>query len=321
MIAEITDSGSGANVTLSAFYRDTWFTCEGARMKANRLKKQGIPDLSNWRFITLTVEDRSRSPMQNYVRGKARLRRFTHKWRSVLGLVPDSFIGPLNVDQKRLRWFWKLEMHEDGYPHWHILIDYTKRIPLEFFDEVASWWGLGRVNIGRVRSKEMHYVFKYVCKGGESIPAWILDFKGRIRCVQASQTFFTGERRQTGEKKEPVKSMVPRSLRELLKWDSRKGILVETTATGKRLVSVVRIQNNFAALLLGRAQMAMHTKRAMPSPSSITLGQDQVIGIKYEHRKSSGLGCIPPIQRQSHHRGGIDRGRAYASWRDCVEAC
>lgn len=268
--------------TLSAFYRETWFTCEGARLKARRLQAKGIPDLRNWRFITLTVDDRESSPLEVYQRGKDRLRRFTEKWRDALG--------------REVRWLWKLEMHEDGFPHWHMLVDYTQKIPPEFFGEVASWWGLGRVNIGRVRKKEMHYVFKYVCKGGQSIPDWVLDFPGRIRCVQASRGFFTTEAREA-KREEPKSCALKLSLRELLGWDARKAILTETTATGKRFVSVVKIQGLFAALLNGRAQMAIATKRPLPCASSIILGRNQLVEIKHEHRNSYGLGRIPQKAR------------------------
>lgn len=277
--------------TLSAFYRETWFTVEGARLKAKRLKARGVPNLMNWRFITCTVADRSVSPLTVYLRGKDKMRRFLAKWRECLGAVSDSFIGPLQEHERRMRWFWKLELHEDGYPHWHLLIDYLEKIPQEFFEEIESWWGLGRVNIGRVRRKEMHYVFKYVCKGGTSIPDWILDYPGRIRCVQASEGFFTGERREAKDS-EPKSCLLKLPLRVSFGWDSRRAILTETSASGKSFVSVVRIPTPFAALLIQRARQAIRTKRPMASASSITLGQHQIDSIKNEHRKTRGLGCI-----------------------------
>lgn len=278
--------------TLSAFYRETWFTCEGARLKAKRLKAQGIPDLRDWRFITCTVDDRTSSPLEVYQRGKDRIRRYLAKWRKCLNAVADDFIGPLQENQCRMRWFWKLEMHEDGYPHWHLLIEYKKKIPQEFLEEVASWWGLGRHSVGRVRRKEMHYVFKYVCKGGSSIPDWILDFKGRIRCVQASQGFYGCERR-VAKLSDPKMCLLKIPLRVGFQWDKKKAILTETSASGKTFVSVVRIHTTFAALLLGRAHIAIQTQRPMASATSINLGHVQVIRIKNEHRKTRGLGCIP----------------------------
>jgi len=266
------------DATLAAYYRESWFTCEGARLKARRLKARGLPNLKDWRFLTLTVEDRSVPPLTVYLRGKDRLRRFTAHWRETLG--------------RDVRWLWKLELHEDGYPHWHMLLDYCQKIPSDFFELVSSWWGLGRVNCRRVRAASMHYVFKYVCKGGQSVPDWVLDYKGTIRCVQASSGFFAVEQKR-GAVRAPLLSKLRIPLRTLFAWDLRRGILTETTPSGRRQVSVVRLNEPFADLLIGTVQFAIRHRYVLPASTVITLGQMSVSRIKYEHGKCKGLGLLP----------------------------
>jgi len=92
---------------------ETWFTAEGARLKAWRLQRAGLPDMTDWRFVTLTVASRTISAEEAYLRGKDRLRRFLARFRAAIG---HEFL-----------WCWKLEFHEDGYAHWHLLIDYEHR--------------------------------------------------------------------------------------------------------------------------------------------------------------------------------------------------
>lgn len=272
--------------TLSAFYRESWFTCEGARLKARRLRARGIPDLKNWRFITLTVDDRSASPLTVYLRGKEKLRRFTASWRECLG--------------RKVEWLWKLELHEDGYPHWHMLIDYLEKIPRDFFEEVQSWWGLGRINVRRVRRDSLHYIFKYICKGGQSIPDWVLDYKGVIRCVQGSSGFFTAEDNRTYFSSEPTKCRVPVTLRRNLEWDTRRAILIEHSMTGQKLVSVIKLQTTFAALLQERVNFAIRCKTALPAAATLTLGQYTLARLKYEHKRSNGLAVNHPSTDPDH---------------------
>jgi hypothetical protein len=48
--------------------------------------------------------------MAAYLLGYDRMRRFLARFREASG--------------RRFLWFWKLEFHEDGYAHWHMLIEY-----------------------------------------------------------------------------------------------------------------------------------------------------------------------------------------------------
>ncbi|GHB99560.1 hypothetical protein GCM10007047_14790 [Cerasicoccus arenae] len=84
-----------------------------------------------------------------FEKGRKRMRRFLARVRKA--------IGPF-------AWAWKLEFHEDGYPHWHLIIDYRKKIPPDFLEMFTIWWGLGRVHVAGIKQKQFEYLFKYVSK-------------------------------------------------------------------------------------------------------------------------------------------------------------
>lgn len=268
---------------LSPFYSESWFTTEGARLKERRLRKKGIPSLKNWRFITLTMADRSMPPEVAYQIGKDRLRRYLAKWRKRLG---HSF-----------RWLWKLEFHDDEYAHWHLVLEYTKFIPQEVFLEIEKWWGLGRTNIKRINAVDMRYVFKYVAKDLESLPDWVRCYKGRMRVFQTSKGFFTVKKeRPAREKKEPRMCMVPHTLATRLDWDAHKALVKESTEHGERFCSV-RLTVTFAELHLWQVQQAIIQGRQLAAPGKVNISQQLLERIKHECRKYSGLGKVPDLTR------------------------
>ena len=263
--------------TLAAFVGESWFTSEGARLKARRLEQAGIPDMRNWRFVTLTVADRSVSPLAIYLRGKDRMRRFLARLREAIG----EFL-----------WCWKLETHEDAYPHWHLCIQYLNRIPEEMVQDMSSWWGLGRIDVKRINDREMYYVFKYVCKAADDLPAWMAGYKGRLRVFQTSRGFFTHRKRRVVEKKEPVSCMVKTTIGTRMQWEARRG-LITTYIKGEKRVACVRLRMTFAQLLLGRALNAIRTGVPMAYSDRVTISQMQELELRYENRKYSSLAIIP----------------------------
>lgn len=264
---------------LQAYYAESWFTAEGARLKARRLRQAGIPDLTNWRFITLTMANRTKSRFEAYELGKQRLRRFLARLRKAIG--------------KKFKWCWKLEFHEDGYAHWHLLVDYREQIPEEILAKMEQWWGLGRPNVKRVRQKEIDYVFKYVAKGPDDLPAWVLNHKGRIRVFQASAGFFEKRRPSARKTEEPKTCLVPVSLRVRNGWDERKALLCEDAPDGSLRISIVKLPTNFQALLLGSARLALALRIPLAAPGAVSISQLQAEEIKNEHRKYCGLAAIP----------------------------
>lgn len=159
---------------------DTWFTPAGAAAKARRLEKRGLPDMRNWRFTTLTIADRTRTPAEAHAIGSDRVRRFFARLRVMVG--------------HEFKWMWKLEIHEDGYPHWHVLWQHTARLPENLLKEITQAWGLGRCDTRRVVDEKMIYMWKYAAKSIETTPDWILHAKKMIRVLQTSRGFFSTPR-------------------------------------------------------------------------------------------------------------------------------
>lgn len=268
-----------ASPELHAFYSEDWWTAEGARLKLRRLQQAGLPDFTNWRFVTVTVANRMISPLAAYHLGNQRMRRFLARFRKAIG--------------RPFLWCWKLEFHEDGYPHWHILIDYRKRIPVEMLGEIERWWGLGRTNVGRVKESDIHYVFKYVAKGPEDLPEWVAHHRGRLRVFQASRGFYTKRQKRTVKKEEPKSCVVPTDLINRTAWNRRKALLVETDQHGSKRVSVVKLRMTFGALQSVRAYESILRRVQLAPPGVVNISQLQAAELKHEHRKFTGLAGIP----------------------------
>lgn len=258
---------------------ETWFTAEGARLKARRLQQMGLPDMTNWRFVTLTVATRAISEEEAYKRGKDRLRRFLARFRAAIG--------------KDYLWCWKLEFHEDGYAHWHLLIEYTKRIPEEMLPELEKWWGLGRVNVKRVKQRDLYYVFKYVSKGLDDLPAWVENYRGRLRVFQSSKGFFGQARRRVVKKQEPRTCLLPLTLGQRMDWDARRALMVETTPQGEMRVCIVKLRMRFSELYMARVHQSIAKRQQLVGFGIVPISTSQAQDIKYEQHRFSGIGRIP----------------------------
>jgi len=265
---------------LHAYYSESWFTAAGAALKLRRLKRLGIPDLTNWRFITTTVADRSCTPQEAFERGSDKMRRFFAKWRKVIG---------------DFKWCWKLEFHEaDGYPHWHIALGYTKRVPQEMLEEIESWWGLGRVKVQRIKGEEMAYLFKYIAKSVDDLPDWVAHYKGRLRIFQTSKGFYTNRQEPVEREKKPAQTcMLPTSFKQRDEWDKKKGLIRTETKTGLVMWRMVRLRIPFEFLLLARCQQALQRQIPLAVPGAIELSQNQITELIYEHKRTNGHHTIP----------------------------
>jgi hypothetical protein len=277
-LAKKIDSVEPNGPELHPYGSETWFTADGARLKLRRLQRAGLPQFTNWRFITLTMASRSVHPLQAYEQGKDRLRRFFARFRKAIG--------------RSFRWCWKLEFHEDGFAHWHLLIEYTKRIPPDVLDLVESWWGLGRINVQRVKRRDIFYLFKYVAKGVEDIPEWVAHHKGRLRVFQTSAGFYTKRVGRKVEKKERRSCLLKVDLITRLGWDARKALLVTVNKYGERRVRAVKLRITFNALLLTRAYESIRLGRQLAAPGVVNISQLQAEKIMYEHKQYAGLAGI-----------------------------
>jgi len=184
-------------VQVRSYYGANWFTDRGVREKRRLIEQKGLPNLKRCLFVTLTIPEGVCSPRKAYETGKERLRRFLGAFRKAIG--------------REFAWAWKLEFQENGYPHWHVILDYRQHIPPEFLYLFEKWWGLGRVNVERLKYETFSYLFKYVSKSvagdvdpetGIPLPDWVLDYRktlkdGRvsagIRFWQTGGGFYTQE--------------------------------------------------------------------------------------------------------------------------------
>lgn len=229
-------------VQVKGYHGPNWFTERGVQLKRREIERKGLPVLKRCKFLTLTTDGHGLvDPVVAYEKGKDRMRRFLAKLREV--------IGPF-------AWAWKLELHDDGYPHWHLIIDYRKFIPPDFLEMFTVWWGLGRVNVTGIKQKRFRYLFKYVSKmasgdcdeeSGLDLPSWVLDYQKRlkdgrmssgIRFWQTGGGFYTIVKKGEEKEEKPQRtSRVPYTFR--LRWSMwmRKATIFVKDADGNYLRS------------------------------------------------------------------------------------
>ena len=152
---------------------ENWFTEKGAQKKLNRLKNKGLPSLYNWRFLTLTVDPlKFENSESAYFHIKERMRYFIRSLKQTFEI--DS-----------LNYVWKLEFQKNGFPHWHMLLDYKQPLCVQ---TIYNLWGYGGVKIIRCKDKHLPYTFKYIAKEASELPSWFLK-QNRPRVFQSSGFF------------------------------------------------------------------------------------------------------------------------------------
>lgn len=217
----------------------SWLTKEGVRLKSKLIYNKGLPDFTDWRFITLTVDPYLYdSPLEAYLYGKSWMRNFVQALGKLLGL-PKGF-----------KWAWKLEFQSNGYPHWHMVLECKRRFTHDELSSVNSLWKMGRTEVQRIKGKTLDYLFKYVFKGiyqddqqddteASFAPDWFLDYLetlptgkvvsfAKVRFWQTSRHFYTGETPEVSFE-EAQSCVLARSAREV---HSERMSKVQTLARG-----------------------------------------------------------------------------------------
>jgi hypothetical protein len=220
---------------ISQYVPASWWHPDGRYKMLRRLELLGMPWLKGWLFFTLTVDqDRFSSPIEAFEKGQDRIRRVIDRLRS--------------RGYSIRRYFFKLELQGNGWPHWHVCVD-TRRYIAE--EELERIWGYGFVDVKRVKPNKWRYLFKYVVKGNGPIPDWVLDYPKRIRVFQTSVGFFEKRGGESGDER-PVEREVSDqrgSLREKFdRWET-KGRLRRRSEIEK--VYTVDLVGTFYSLLLG----------------------------------------------------------------------
>jgi len=203
-----------------------WFTPEGVRKKRAQIYAKGLPNLRNWRFLTLTIDPREfETPLEAYQAGTERMRRFCEYVRNHFD---GQFQGGI------LKQGNKLEFHgehsdNEGWPHWHMVLNITRKLTVLEMEILGRLWGLGRVNVKRCKGKTLDYLFKYIFKcpvSGMAVPVWFADHYqdgktfSRVRFWKTSVGFYTGRKKKSKPAKPQQTCVFPETVREKLeRWN------------------------------------------------------------------------------------------------------
>ncbi len=170
-------SSEPEEIEVKPFVPTNWYSEEGASKKMSALKKKGLPSFKDWRFVTLTVDQRYfKNAESSYFHIKERMRYFFRDLKSYLGV-------------SELRYCWKLEFQKNGWAHWHCLIDHKQKLP---WDDLRAIWKFGNVDVQRCKTDSLPYMFKYLTKGIDDLPDWFAAQK-RPRVFQSSGLFVEKE--------------------------------------------------------------------------------------------------------------------------------
>lgn len=208
-LCEYANTLGGANEIRSAQivpYSPSSFLCRSGACKAlKRLEKLGIPNFRGWKFLTITIDPnkfKDASEAYDHVNRNLRFR-----------------MRELSKVYRVHKWLCKLELQENGYPHFHLLVDSPDRWDFEEIDRIFPW---GFTNVQRVKSEaQARYVFKYLSKEFEDLPEWFLKLR-QVRIIRTSRGFWENvEMIETEgtEKEDDPSFSVPETIGERIeKW-------------------------------------------------------------------------------------------------------
>ena len=202
--------------TLSEYIPASWFHPLGIHKVLKRFWHR-LPDVAGSLFITLTIDPLDFSgPESAFKHSRKRIRKIFYALRK--GVMWDG-----KVYKIKSPYAVKLEFHENGWPHFHIVFLTKRFLPP---DLVAHLWGFGRTDVRRIITEEFHYLLKYVTKA-QSLPDWILN-KKRLRVFQPSRGFLLPET----DKKQP---------KEPKEDEQKVPAKRKTTTLGQRIVNWSRM--------------------------------------------------------------------------------
>jgi len=108
-------------------------------------------------------------------------------------VTKNHFISRLFTSNNGVNtWFWVLEFHESGWPHWHVLIDLSAHNGWIAYDKLVHFW-LHKWQIGCVNIKDemndispahaVNYITKYLLKPSPvPPPSWFVAGSRRRMC-------------------------------------------------------------------------------------------------------------------------------------------
>lgn len=256
----MSDSDEPETISCREYHPANWWTALGVYRKRAIIEARGIPDMTHWRFVTLTL-DQSRfdyDPALAYRKAKRRFAKFLEGLRDEYGDI---------------EYCWKKEFHKNGWVHWHLCVNVRRRVEISLWSKL---WGYGRVDVRMIRpwdenGRNFEYLFKYATKAAGNLPDWYLDHFSRVppkrtkngevarrpesfgreRFWGTSKGFYTGESVPV-EREEPKTCLVPQTARDAVESLRSKFQIVARKAGGRYVQSaVVEFDNSqeFRAML------------------------------------------------------------------------
>ena len=185
----------------------SWFCAECAKLQGLQMRRDMTRVLSSWSsilMVTLTIDPTlfpSAEAAYRWVRERRGLGRLIDRLKAK-GYCSGRYV-------------WFIEFHENGWPHWHVMIE-ASWIP---HAEIEAAWGANRPDgierqPGRplfgfvdVRGKKFasgehaaNYGTKYLIKEPRyGWPEWVLDFRGRVTRYGVCRGFWVGVRDRSTE--------------------------------------------------------------------------------------------------------------------------
>jgi len=187
--------------------RRVWWTPRGAWGNARRIQPR-MPDCKGWVMITLTLDHtRFDGPLDGY---QTAMRDFKFFQRRL-----SRFNG------RPLRWARKMELHVNGWPHWHLICN-LRKLSRHELARLDSVWSHGATNIKYLRnSSAAAYCLKYAVKTAAllgiddayGLPDWVLDYQGKLRWWQTHDFYDVHDVRSLSQENVKPK-LLPFTIRE-----------------------------------------------------------------------------------------------------------
>jgi len=164
-------------VTIKEFVPASWFHPVGIFKVLARIWDR-LPDVNGKLFLTLTLDPKLYADEERaFTESRKWLRKVFYRLRHGVEYEGRTY----SIDA---RYCVKVEFHESGWVHYHVILLTRRFLPKEL---LAELWGLGWVKVQRINNADFHYVLKYVTKPDE-LPAWVMKRK-RLRVFQSTKGF------------------------------------------------------------------------------------------------------------------------------------
>lgn len=179
----------------------SWFHPRGVHKAVARIEHR-LPDVAGSLFLTLTINPAHfASPENAFEYARDRIRKMFYGFRRGMKWEGKTI-------RLKCPYLVKVEFHENGWPHFHIIALTKRFLPAEL---LRRKWGLGRTEVKRISTEQFQYLLKYVTKGME-LPDWVAK-RRRLRIFQPSRGFLLLEERKAS-RKDSAEPRPPRKRRQ-----------------------------------------------------------------------------------------------------------